>query len=178
MQTRLSIISNIIFKYFLIFSISFLWLNFYIDNLLIVGTISLIISLAIGQLLGYIFRKKQNRKKLSLKEHEKMQDISLQFFLADHESILKFFQLLLSTKHDLQNGKDTKSLFFDNCVFIPYYSTLLITPDIIAQIFKNYKNKDKIYISAITFSDESRELAKKINGEIVENSKYLKRGKQ
>ena len=162
MQTRLSIISNIIFKYFIIFAITFLWLNFYISNLITIGIGSVIISVLLGTILNIISKKRKNAINLSFKEQEQMREISLQFLLAEKNQLFSFFKLLLETKHDCNIPKSKNCIDWENNAFIPFYNHSIITADDVANIFKDNKNKINIFIASIGVSDEAKKLAEQI----------------
>lgn len=160
MQTKLSYISNIIFKYFILFAIASLWLNFYIDNLVIVGLISIIISLTIGLLIFAINKKKKNTLNTTNKEQKMMADISLQLLLADENKILNFFENLLSKKRTIVINKN--AIKWDDSAFIPIYDSTTLNGDIIAKTFKNNRYTKHIFIAGISFSEDARKLAEKI----------------
>lgn len=163
MQTRFSIISNVIFKYFILFAIGFLWLNFYIDDLLIVGLISFIISIIIGKIISIIQSKKNSLIKISIKEQEQIQNISYQLFLAPSERIVQFYSILLKTNHEIKINKETQSISWQNIVFVPEYSQSTITADTISKIYKSHNDCDKIIIAGIKFSEDATNLAKSIS---------------
>ena len=169
MQTKISIISNIIFKYFLIFSIAFLWLNFYIRNLLLVISISTISSLIIGKIIGKINNKKSKLLQSSLKEQEKLKNISFQLLLTDKENIIRFYSILFQSKHNIKISKDNKHIELDDTLlFYPEYSHTNITIDIIANIVKQYTNFKTIIIAGINFKEDALEFANKIANYISE----------
>ena len=91
MQTRLSEVSNTIFKYFVIFSIIFMWLNFYSRNIMPVFLASIIFTIIVGKIIAIFEVKKKNRIKLSQLDNKKMQDISLQLLLNSNKENLQFF---------------------------------------------------------------------------------------
>lgn len=162
MQTKFSIISNSIFKYFIIFAISFLWLNFYSQNLLVVALISIIIAIVVGQLIYLISKHKKNLINLSIKEKEKMKYSSTQLLLASEKEICTFFHIILKTNRDCQISKSKDYIEWDNHVFIPFYEKETLLNDDIRKIFKKHNNVKNIIIACIDCDEKAYTLANKI----------------
>ena len=162
MQTRLSIVSNILFKYTLIFFISFLWIGSLIENLLIVLLISILCSIILGKILGIVYNKKQQSISESLKEQKKMVTASNQLLLCnDYKKVIDFFLKLFSDKPNLITTE--KAIFWENFVFIPLYNTRKIYFDKVLEIYKTYHSIPNIVISGISFDDESMEFVKSVS---------------
>ena len=91
MQTNFSKISDIILKYFLLFSVCFLWLNY----IKIPNSIAITVSIAVSALLGYIIHLIQNtktkRQNISKEENAKIENISLQLMYGTKKQVLDFF---------------------------------------------------------------------------------------
>lgn len=173
MQTKFSIISNLIFKYFLIFAVSFLWINFYYDNLLAVGLISIIVAIIIGQIHDYLCKQKKITSSLSAKEKEKIEEISIQFLLATNKEVLIFFNTLLKSNHVCEINKIKKNIICDDFIFIPFYNKKIIDYDDIINIYKENKSNKKIIIACIEYTDKALNLANSItNTKIIILDKY------
>lgn len=160
MQTKLSIISNILFKYILLFLVSFLWLKTYFNNKITV-IISIMIALTIGQLIYLVLRKRKNIIALNIKEQKHLQEISLKFRLVDEKTILNFYYTILSTS--LPVFKEKNYLTWEDSIFIPIYYKSEIDSNIISDIFKKHKNYKTIIIAGISFSPDAQELAKTLS---------------
>jgi len=161
MQTRFSIISNSIFKYFLIFSISFLWLNYYNRDILLVSLISIIITIIISYIVNKIAKKRKDKISLTIKDNEKMKTTAFQLLMADNNDILTFFTILLKIKNNPKIIKSKQLIEFSNKAFIPFYRKKQLSEDDLIEVFKTY-NYDHIIISCIEYSDEALQLSKKI----------------
>jgi len=162
MQTRLSIISNLIFKYFALFSIAFMWLNFYSTNNIFVTFISIIIALIIGNLLGLISKYKKKKINLSLIENNKIQEISFQLLINSHKENLKFFHILLKSKNICEINFKKNQIESEEFIFVPIYNSEEITESDILNIYKNNINVKKIIISCISFSTSTESLCNKL----------------
>lgn len=162
MQTKFSIISNIIFKYFIIFAISFVWLNFYYQNILTISLISIIIAFLVGQIIYLINSKKNKLASISLKENEKLKNCSMQLLLASKKDICIFFNIILKTNHQTTISKNNDYISWEDTIFIPYYSKQSLNLDDIIYIYKNYKNIDNIIISCIDYSDNCIEFCNQL----------------
>lgn len=162
MQTRLSIISNIIFKYFVIFAIIFMWLNFYSRDILSISLTSIILTFIIGKIIGTIGLKRKNKLKLSLQENKKIQEISFQLFLNSEKENLKFFHILLKS-NDSEINIHKLQIENNKYIFVPLYNTSEISEKEIFTVFQNNKNCDKkIIIGCINFSQNAKLLIDKI----------------
>lgn len=162
MQTKLSIISNIIFKYFIIFAISVLWLNFYLANLVVVIILSTIISITLGKVVSIIKKKKTIIAENSLKEQDHIKNISFQLLLTDHEKIINFYNILFKANHNVCLVKNQALLIDDKYIFIPAYSSQTISIDMVAEYYKQYKENQQIIIAGISFSGDAINLSNKI----------------
>ncbi len=161
MQTKFSIISNKILKYFIIFSIAFLWINYYYDNVVVVAIISTLIAIIIGQIIALIFKRKSNIIKLSQKEQSHINNISTQFLLAENSKILIFYKNLLSAKRDVVISKNKDAIIWQDTAFLPMFSKSTITQDDISTAYKNYHDYQNIIIAGISFSDDAIALSTK-----------------
>lgn len=162
MQTKFSVISNKILKYFIIFSIAFMWINYYYDNTVIVAIISTLIAIIIGQIIALIFKKKSNIIKLSQKEQTHINNISTQFLLAENSKILIFYKNLLSAKRNVAISKNKDAIIWQDTAFLPIYNKYLVTQDDISTAYKNYHDHQNIIIAGIGFSDDAIALSTKI----------------
>lgn len=163
MQTKFSIISNKILKYFIIFSISFIWINYYYDNVIIVAIISTLIAIIIGQIIALIFKKKSNIIKLSQKEQSHINNISTQCLLTENSKILIFYKNLLGAKRDVEISKNKDAIIWQDTAFLPIYNKYTITQDDISIAYKNFHNYDNLIIAGINFSDDAIALTSKIS---------------
>lgn len=161
MQTKFSIISNSILKYFLIFAISFLWINYYNGDLLMVSLISTIITIILSYLLTILSKKKKTSTANTLKDNEKMKDVSFQLLLAHTDDVLNFFNILLKINHTSQILKAKNIIVFEDTAFIPFYNKKQLTENDLISIYKNHKY-NKIIISCIDYSEDSLQLANKL----------------
>lgn len=161
MQTRLSIISNILFKYTLIFLISFLWIEAYIDNLIVVTICAFVSALVVGKILGMLYHKKQESISITLKEQEMIYYASKQLLLcSDYHKIIDFFLQILSSKENVI--ATDREIFWDNNVLIPLYNYRKISLDKIIEIYKTYKKYNNIIIVGIGYEEGSCEFIKTI----------------
>ena len=150
MQTQFSKISNIILKYFLLFSVCFLWLNY----IKIPNTIALTVSIAISALLGYIIyliqKAKTKRQNISKEENAKIEDTSLQLMYGTKKQVLDFFHNTFKSQYSTKMHNDYISL--NNYNFFPIYTTETITQ---SDVLKALKQSDKEIVIACVSADQS-----------------------
>jgi len=150
MQTKFSKISNIILKYFLIFAISFLWLNYLrVDNILCFA-LSLCISAGVGYGIYLLNKPREKRASLSAMERAEVEKISLQFLYSSKQKTMDFFQKLFLEKYNAK--KFNNYLDLGTYAFVPFYEAEAFQ---IGDLYKVLKYSDKPIVVACVGYDNS-----------------------
>ena len=124
-------ISNIIFKIFVIFSVSFFWINYYLRNFLSTFLISIAISLILTFIIKTIEKKKNNKSKLTKKDNENIKNLKNQFTFNSNKNNKVYLQKLLNL-----NKKMQLNLNGTNYLVLPFLSVFSIGEYEIAIAFK------------------------------------------
>lgn len=85
---------NFTTKIFLILPILFIWINFYLKNLVFSLVTSSILTILIIILLNLINRNKKEKKQLKFKQSESCKRLSLNLLMSNNNTILNFFKNL------------------------------------------------------------------------------------
>jgi len=157
MQTKFSKISNIILKYFLIFAIAFLWLNYLrVDNILCFA-LSICISAGVGYGIHLFNKPREKRANISAIEREKIENVSLQFLYSSKQKTMDFFQKLFLDKYDAK--KFNNYLDLGSYAFVPFYETDTMQP---SDLYKVLKYSDKALVVACVNYDNNIEKVVKL----------------
>lgn len=163
MQTKLSKISNIILKYFLIFAVSFLWLNY----VRISNTLAFSISISVSIILGYAIHLLQGLKtkhiNVGKEENEKIENTSLQLTYGTNKQVLDFFYSTFNKNYTIKKYSDYISL--NNYDFFPIYSTDTITQSDVLRAIKQSENE--IIIACVSADQSAIKCAKLTSKKVV-----------
>lgn len=163
MQTKFSKISNILLKYFLVFSVCFLWLNYIRVNNFTAIAISIAVSLAIGCFIRLLDNQKTKRQKITAEEKNKIENISLQFLFGTQKQVLNFFCLTFKANYTIK--KYNNSITLNEYNFFPLYNTEEITQYDVLSTAKQADNN--IVIACISANPDAIKIANKTSKKIV-----------
>ena len=154
---KINFIFQEVLKVFLIFLISFIWLRYFIRQLVLSIVISAILTTLIYLILFFIKRKKKNKEGLKIKEKEEAENMFLS--LACDNNKMDFFLKLASSKHKnvkkfskfliISHENNTKTLLYPKMDFEP-----LTIPNFV-DIYKKMKGKaEKVVILCHSYDKE------------------------
>ncbi len=162
MQTKLSKFSNIILKYFVIFAITFLWLNY----IKVKNTVAIVISIVVAITLGYIIflltNHKNKRINLSKQENEKIENITLQFLYSPLKNTLKFFTDMFSKNYAVKINKTHLTL--NKMQVVPLFNTISVSENDVYSVLKELDGE--IVILCANYTQEALKAATKCNVKI------------
>lgn len=165
MQTKLSIYLNEIFKYIVLFLISFVWINFYWPNFLGSVVVAIVISSLISYGLSFVFYKKQEKLMLNNQDKKQMKNASVQFIFNNFNENIEFFNEVFKSKNIPTKITDYGIILYPNTpnsiLFYPAYSSEELTESIVINAYKQltFLNANKCIISGIRFSQNAQNLA-------------------
>ena len=151
---KLSSISNLLARSFIVFILAYLWLSFYLKSIFLIFLISFVIMMAVNYLFILLKRRKSTRAQLTRKQQEHMHAVMLQLKFMSREKARALFK-----KAFIVLGKEVKN-------FYPLFNTEVATADIIKCL--RYAKKDgAVYIASEKFSPDVIAFAKALQKEIV-----------
>lgn len=164
MFEKISKIINIIIKYLSLFGLSFIWLNYYLNNYKLSASFATVISAIIGLLLKLISTKRNKASALKTAEQQHVSEISNQLLFASSKENTDFFKRLLDTKF---NDVIYKNNFFicNNTAFFPFYSNFLLTENDILTIYTSAKKQHipYVYVFCVNYNEHAFKLSQAIN---------------
>jgi hypothetical protein len=134
-------LSNLLARSFIIFILAYLWLGFYIDNILIVFLVSFLVMFGVNYLIILFYKKKNIKIKFTRKQHEDIRRVILQFKFMSKTEVRAFLKKALSKL-------DKKVRYF-----YPLFDTAVTCQDIIKCI-KKTPSESTAHIMAESFTDE------------------------
>jgi len=166
---------KILLKSSLIFLISFIWLNYFLNSAWLAGAISFAITLIIELITIYSRKKNKNKTFLKIKEKEDAENMFLS--LASKTDYLSFFYNLASTRHsNCAISKHFISLqhLESKVILYPFMKIAKISPDDIMQIYNNLAKKEveKIVIPCNEYDSSCTGFIKNLPIKIVLLDKY------
>lgn len=176
-----SFFCDFIFYAFLIFSISFIWLRYFIHNDITLYLLAFLITISLSLILALIFRKKVNKFKLTKKEKKLKQNyLNYLLFLDNKETtnlVKQFYKdrvikscsnYLIVAKENLNLVKDKRKYIKNSEKIIIFYDfsiNNLSKNSVISFVKKSINlNIKSIEILSINFDKECFSFAKKIKG--------------
>lgn len=90
--------TNLIVRSFLIFIVAYLWVGFWVRNIVIVFFVAVLITMSVNYLLGFIFKKRRNKKSLTASERKKMGDAILSLKLSNEAEVYELLQVAFIKK--------------------------------------------------------------------------------
>lgn len=163
MQTKLSKISNIILKYFLLFAVCFLWLNYIRISNTLAFTISISVSIVVGYTIHLLQGLKTKRINVSKEENAKIENTSLQLMYGTKKQVLDFFYNTFKTKYTIKKHIDYITL--NDYDFFPIYSTDTITQGDVLRAIKQSENE--IIIACVSADQSAIKCAKLTSKNVV-----------
>ena len=151
---KLSSISNLLARSFIVFILAYLWLSFYLKNIILVFVISFVVMLAVNYLFILLKRRKNTRAQLTRKQQEHMRQVMLQLkFMSREKARALFKKAFTALDKEVSN-------------FYPLFNIEVTTADIIKCL--RYARKDgAVYIASEKFSPDVVAFAKALQKEIV-----------
>ena len=148
-------VSNLLARSFIVFMLAYLWLSFYMSNLLIVFAISLVVTVVLNSIYYLLANRRNKQTRLTREEQDHMRKITLQLkFLSKTKTLLLFKaaleklypeQIKVTSKKISIHGNDKHIDFF------PLFTIEITVANIIACINAT-KSNATTYIAAETFS--------------------------
>ncbi len=151
-KSKFSIISDLIFLIFSIFTLAFLSLAFYIGSLALNIIISGLITFLTVSIIKILTDKKNFKKSLTLKRCSEIDSLALSFSLMTDYEQLEFLQSLFSNNYVLD--KKTKCLKNSNDKVISYTENE-INQQTMINLTRNYKNCKNLTIFCINFDKKA-----------------------
>ena len=165
-KLKLSIIIDFLFRNTLIFLLIYAWTIFYLNDWIIALIVAALASLLICFALDKIKGARTERKKLSIKEREQSEAISLQLLFSTEAESLEYFTRLLSQTHQVSVVNKTITYTDNNqkTVWVPCYQDAQLTHLQLSDAVKHAKQKkaDQLVIVCPTCSPEMLKLASNI----------------
>lgn len=149
MQTKISKISNTLLKYFVIFSISYIWLNYLRIQNAKCFLYSTVISIIVGYTIKLINGKKNKRINLSKEQQLKIENTTLQFMYSPLSKTLDFLNHVFKDSYAIKKHKTWLQL--DSLALFPMYFNNNLTEN---EVLKAIKETDlEIVIFCANYSD-------------------------
>lgn len=171
---KVSRIFQILFKYLLIFFITFIWVRYFIKSLWQAVLISIAITVIINFIMRIITNKKNYYAILKKTEREEAENMFLTLTL--NKNALPFYFKLVSSRHSCEkksnfvliNHSESKVALYPHNSFNP------VSPDDIANIINKVKkyNPTKLVIPCFTATKEAFSFAKNFDMEIIILDQY------
>ena len=164
-----------IIKIGLIFFISFLWLNYFLDSIFL--TIFVAVAISVFFEISTLLFSQKSKNKLNLKSTEKEEAENMFFSLIKEENCIDFFLNLAKTRHkDCDKKKDYVIIHHNdkNALLYPFvkFDTLSLD-DVILIINKTKKEKpEKIVILCNEYDKDLLKFVKNFDIEILILNKY------
>ena len=143
-KISLFIIVDYIFKFTLLFLINFIWCAYFIETSFIAVMVAIFISCSLILAFNFFGSKKHYKKQISLKEEQKIADITRTFVFMTKDEILNFFYKLASTKHECKVKDEYIEIMSDQkpIILYPIFKSENISLDDMIYIYKKIKNRN------------------------------------
>ena len=171
---KLRFIVQFSIRFFMFFLLSFIWLRFLIKPIILTIVISTLTALFFEFSLNIIYLKKNNNKKLKLKEKEDAENMFLSLSITN--KFVDFFNKLASTRHNTEKKLNyivVKHKDY-NVILYPFIFFKTLEPDDINKIILDLKNENykKLVICCNESSKNTDKHIKNFEFEIVILDKY------
>ena len=166
-------ISDIAFRYVIVFFISFAWLRFYIYNVWTCALLSIATTIIVNTIINAIVSKKNNKKLISINEQRNIENCAEQLKYMNNIDRMKLFTSLIK---DAKNIKITKNYayFYKNNKKTMIFYTNNNKIEYIYDILSQYKNScNKIIIISNEWKIDEIKLANNINFDLILLDKEL-----
>lgn len=161
---KINLIFQEVIKFFLIFLLSFIWLRYFLKNLLLSIFISLCVATSFYLLLFFLGKRKKKRASLKIKEKEDAENIFLS--LACDNKKMEFFQNLALKKHNkVEKFSKYIIIFHENgskTLLFPDFKFETLSLSNFMEIYKVVKNKaKKVVILCYSYEKEIKVFAER-----------------
>lgn len=165
MQSKLSRISNEVFKFLIIFLLAFVWVNFHLSNFMLSVIISVLISALLSSLLSYLFFKKQNIQKLSQNDKKQIKNFGTQFTYSTLPQNLKLISQIFTAKGISNKTENQFVLLYPNTdysiIVLPAFNGETINESVVISAYKlaQSQNVTKCLILTTKYTNNAANLA-------------------
>jgi len=151
---KLSSISNLLARSFIVFILAYLWLSFYLKSIFLVFAISFVIMLAVNYLFVLLRKRKNARAALTREQQQHMRAVMLQLKFMSREKARALFKKAFTALDKEVNN------------FYPLFNIEVATSDII-KCLRYARKEGAVYIASEKFSPDVVAFAKALQKEIV-----------
>ena len=159
MKIKVLNIVDKIFLVFILFLLSFVWIRFFIKNILSSALISFVLAFLVEELLSFIQRKRKNIKIASKQTKQKIENIFLNFLFLSQKEISNYFQTILSKSKSVKQQNFFIISENQTGVF-PFFENQTLSLEHISKIYQKAKNENisKLIIFCYECDQQTKEI--------------------
>lgn len=142
------------FLYIIMFFISFIWIRYFVEDLIITILSSIVISYIFYKLINFANRHRYDKKSLSIKTKKHIDDCAIHLLFNSTKKNIEFFDSILKNSY---NTVTKDNMIFSNTkgviCFVPFFETTHLDINNLAKIYKQSKihNVNVLHIFCIEY---------------------------
>lgn len=164
-------IIDIFFKTILIFLLTFVWIRYFVKNLVLAIFLSIFITILIEIFSHFVKLKINTQKQVSINEKNKIEEITNSLIYSPTNKVINYFFNLAKSKHNATKKTKYIEVNYENCniILYPIFKLDELSPQNIIDIYNSIKTKNvkRIIVCANTYSIKARNIISSLNKEIV-----------
>ena len=166
---RIARVSNLLARSFLVFLVAYLWLSFYIENILTVFCAAFAIMCGANFVFGMIAKRRNVRAAMTRKQQDHLRQVELQLKFQSRMRNVGLLRIAFEKRGYRVTTTQRKVVVTTNNRVInlyPLFDKTVTVADVVACV--KYTNKNAVtYIAACRFDDEVAAFARSLDCEIV-----------